>query len=222
MIGFHARRAVSRDALPRHTYRLGSCSVGLYLTVWLTLWMVTLAPPSLAEETAAFIFSGPGKGITAAGTDGFRFTPLVDVVVTSLGYYDRDSDGLKDVHPVALFHEETGRQLAFVQVAKGSIRRGNFRFAPVGPVLLRAGEPYVLAGFTPGNSDPPADTPEDLLIAPQIGYQGYLFDFGESFSRPTRTDLFSERTFFGPNFEFHAAPELLSRLETKDFEREAD
>jgi len=115
------------------------------------------------------------------------------------------------VHPVALFHEGTGRQLAFVQVAKGSIRGGNFRFAPVQPVLLRTGETYVLAGFTPGNSDPPADSPKDLLIAAQIGYQGYLFDFGESFARPTRTDLFSERTFFGPNFEFHAAPELLSR-----------
>ena len=29
-------------------------------------------------------------------------------------------------------------------------------------------------------------------------------------TRPTRTDLFGARTFFGPNFEFHPAPELLS------------
>jgi hypothetical protein len=203
-------RAGWRLDTSRVKLRPGLRSLAALLT-WIGLGVLTSVPPSLAEERAAFVFSEPGKGITTAGTDGFQFTPLVDVVVTSLGYYDRDNDGLENVHPVALFHARTGQQLAFVRVTNDSIRRGNFRFDPIRPILLRAGEPYLLAGFTPGNSDPPADTPEDLLIAPQIGYQGYLFDFGESFSRPTRTDLFSERTFFGPNFQFHPGPELLSR-----------
>jgi len=165
---------------------------------------------SWAESTAAFTFSEPGKGVTAAGTDGFQFTPLVDIVVTSLGYYDRGRNGLSAFHPVSLFHARTGRQLAWVQVTRGSVRRANFRFEPIQPIVLQSGETYVIAGFTPGNVDPPADTPVDLSIAPQIGYKGYVFDFSDRLELPTNRELFSERTFFGPNFEFHAAPELLS------------
>lgn len=165
---------------------------------------------SLAEDSPAFTFSEPGKGVTTIGTDGFQFTPVVDLIVTSLGYYDRGEDGLTDAHPVALFSAGTGRLLAFVHVASGSAQRGNFRFESIQPIVLRAGESYVVAGFTPGNSDPPADTPDDLRIAPHIGYNGYLFDFADGLKPPTNTDLFSERTFFGPNFEFHPAPKLLS------------
>jgi len=187
-------------------------SLGPLALAFCILCLLTPAPPTWAGETAAFRFSEPGKGTTAAGTDGFRFTPLMDVVVTSLGYYDRGRDGLTDVHPVTLFQAGTGREIAFARVTQTSVRRANFRYQSIQPVLLKGGQTYVVAAFTGGNNDPPADNPRDLIIAPQIGYQGYLFDFGTSFSNPTRTDLFSERTFFGPNFEFHPAPELLSSV----------
>lgn len=201
-----AQHILRANASPLRTDAFGSC-----LRVWFVLCALTFATtPSLGAETPAFTFSEPGTGITTAGTDGFQFTPLIDVIVTSLGYYDRGQDGLAEMHPVTLFHTETGGEIAYAQITTDSVRRRNFRFQPIQPVLLRGGETYVLAAFTPGNSDPPADSPADLIIAPQIGYQGYLFDFGSSFRRPGRTDLFSERTFFGPNFEFHPAPALLS------------
>lgn len=204
-------RALHRS--PSGRYRTVAIPRGLARVLILPsiVFGLILASRSPAQETPAFAFSEPGTGVTAAGTDGFRFTPVVDLVVTSLGYYDRGQDGLADVHPVALFSAPDGRLLAAVQVANRSARQGNFRFEPIQPIVLRAGQSYIVAGFTPGNGDPPADTPEDLRIAPQIGYDGYLFEFADRLAPPTNNDLFAERTFFGPNFTFHPARRLLSQ-----------
>src|SRR5215471_16771804 len=69
----------------------------------------------------AFLFPDPANGTAAStGTDGFEFQPNTDILVTALGYYDRDQDGLSLRHQLAIYDMSTGNQLASTAVGNGS------------------------------------------------------------------------------------------------------
>src|SRR5690606_20194842 len=83
-----------------------------------------------AADTAMFSFPAPTTGAsTERGTDGFRFTPNVDLEVTALGYYDHNQDGFTSAfHPVAIYDFVTRAQLVKVSVQSTSPLDGLLRY----------------------------------------------------------------------------------------------
>lgn len=162
---------------------------------------VTTAPA--AADTAMFSFVAPEMALpTSRGSDGFRFQPNVDIEVTSLGYYDHNQDGYPVAfHPVAIYDFATKAQLAKVNVTTTSPVDGLFRYAAIEPLLLNAGQSYVVAGYTPPLNNSNVEIPtEELTTASQITFQGYRFFVeGTDVTFPDQT--FGE-PFFGPNLLF--------------------
>jgi hypothetical protein len=171
-----------------------------------------LAGPSQAGFLA-FDFA-PAKQYTFPSldptTDGFLFIPTVDIRVTHLGYYDEFQDGLLLQHLVGIFDKTSGLLLDSTVVGPSTAFGGLFAYeALTTPLVLTAGQSYVVAGFHPGGADDAVatsvvgDPSFDAGVAPDpsIGYQGYVFDQSGSFALPggtPDTGFFA----FGPNFQF--------------------
>jgi hypothetical protein len=165
------------------------------------LLTATLASP-VAADTAMFDFPAPATASsTERGTDGFRFTPNVNIEVTALGYYDHNQDGFTSgFHPVAIYDFVTKVQLAKVSVQSTSPLDGLFRYAEIEPLALAGGTSYVLAGYTSPQNNSNAENPAGLTTASEITFQGYRFAVGGSdVSFPNET--FGD-PFFGPNLLF--------------------
>ncbi len=161
-----------------------------------------MAAPVMAD-TAMFSFVAPDAALpTARGSDGFRFRPNVDIEVTALGYYDHDQNGFPVVfHPVAIYDFATKAQLAKVSVTTTSPVDGLFRYATIEPLLLAAGQSYVVAGYTSPLNNSNVEIPTNALTtACDITFEGYRF-----FSEGTDV-IFPDQTFgtpfFGPNLLF--------------------
>lgn len=157
-----------------------------------------------AQSSAAFTFREPPSGSPSlAGTDGFEFRPRVDIVVTSLGYYDQGRDGLSLRHTIALYDTVSRLKLAWVTLDRRGTLAGMFRYRAIKPRRLQAGRSYIVAGFHSGSGqDFAASDPAPLKAAPAIGYQSYRADYGARLRFP---GIVSEGAFFGPNFRFRIA-----------------
>jgi hypothetical protein len=164
------------------------------------------------KASTAFLFPDPATGTSSAvGTDGFEFRPDTDILVTALGYYDRNQDGLTLAHPVAIYDMNSGSQLALTIVGpgSGSSLLGLFQYKTISPLRLQAGKSYMVAGFHPGSggNDLAADfnPATAVTIASGLTYQGYFYSFNSSLTLPATAG--SPEMFFGPNFQFQAVPE---------------
>ncbi len=168
---------------------------------FLLVTAVMVAP--VTADTAMFSFVAPDAAQpTARGSDGFRFRPNVDIEVTALGYYDHDQNGFPVVfHPVAIYDFATKAQLAKVSVTTTSPVDGLFRYASIEPLLLAAGQSYVVAGYSPPLNNSNVEIPtEELTTASDITFEGYrFFSEGTDVNFPDQT--FGE-PFFGPNLLF--------------------
>jgi hypothetical protein len=171
----------------------------------LGLFLACVAAASFAEaDTAMLSFNDPGTGDPAArGSDGFRFTPNVDIEVSALGYYDYKQDGFPtSQHPVALYDFATKERLVRVVVNTASTLDGIFRYTAIEPLRLSAGQSYVIAGYTPPLGANAAELPlEQVTIDSRITFHEYrYFIDGADVTFPN--EVWSE-LFFGPNLLFH-------------------
>ncbi|MCP5110661.1 MAG: hypothetical protein GY953_07485 [bacterium] len=83
------------SVLARLSRRIAGVALGL-LTV--------LSGDASATLVAAFEFSQPARAAaTATGNDALYFTPTTDILVSALGMYDHDQDGLTQQHDVGLY-----------------------------------------------------------------------------------------------------------------------
>lgn len=169
---------------------------------------ILLAATVSGAVVPAFDFPQPASPAnTATGNDAYFFTPLSNIRVTALGMYDHDQDGLGQYHPVMLYEVAGGVVLASATVGgTDGFISGVFRYLSISPVFLQAGTQYAVVGFTLADRGTHAWNPPGLVIAPQIGYDGYAYNYNAFPSLPTgslRTDM----TFFGPGFLFTEAPE---------------
>jgi len=158
----------------------------------------------LCASTTAFTFVDPPTGTNSAlGNDGLRFTPSMGMLVTALGYYDRNQDGLALQHSVAIYDLATQKQIVSATVGPGATLSGLFRYQAVTPVVLSAGHQYIVVGHHPGstNQDLAAYLTVAPTSAPGITYQGYYYDLNATIDIPT-TNGGSNTPFFGPNFQF--------------------
>ena len=172
-----------------------------------------LTPALRATPISAFQFPEPAPLMrSVTGTDGFRFTPNVNIIVTALGYYDAHQDGLTLQHPVAIYDYDSQTMLTSATVGPASLLDGSFRFEPVNPLVLAAGNSYLVAGYHPGSTTEDfaaTPAPSDLIISPSITYQGYSYVYGGS-TVEFPTTPYANFTFFGPNFQLEPIPEPLT------------
>ena len=81
-----------------------------------------------------------------AETVGTDFTPLVDVEVSALGFFDGNGDGLRQTHRVGIFDRDSKRSLVETFVRSDSALEGAFRWESLpAPVVLKAGKTYIVA-----------------------------------------------------------------------------
>src|SRR5437660_1277450 len=82
-------------------------------------------------------------------TLGWQFTTNSPVTVDGLGYYDFAGDGLAVPHEVGIF-DAGGTLLTSTIVAPGTTDPliGSFRYAPITPFSLAAGQTYTIGGTT--------------------------------------------------------------------------
>lgn len=159
-------------------------------------------------DSPIFSFDPPTTAESSAqGTDGFRFSPNVDIEVTALGYFDHLQDGfpVSKQHPVALYDFTTKQRLVRVVVNTASTLDGIFRYTAIEPLRLNAGQSYVVAGYTPLVPSNAAEIPlDELTVDSRITYQDYRFFIdgtdvtfpNEVYTAPLNVP------FFGPNLLF--------------------
>lgn len=144
------------------------------------------------------------------GMDGFEFVPTQNLLVTDLGWYDHDGDGLLQSHPVAIFDASSQAILASASVTTSSaldlVTHFRFETLPV-PIALTAGHSYTVAGLALGpNFDPYVTNPVGgTTFGPVITFTQYRYEFSNSLVFPTSTD--PGNPFFGPNFRYTSVPE---------------
>jgi hypothetical protein len=168
--------------------------------------LIACCPLQTRANTIAFGFA-PGSYTTftfgADVTVGLAFTLTSPVLVTDLGLWDFDNDGLNASHVVTVW-TSTGTQEAqgTILSGTGATLTNGFRYISIVPVLLPAGN-HTIGGFYSSASDPVAI--QSLAVAASgLTYNGtrngpgFAFPAGDSFGRPLN--------YFGPNFQFTAPP----------------
>src|SRR5438477_5121286 len=103
------------------------------LSVGLLALGLLLGGTGRVQAAIAFTFPDPATGQSSVtGNDGFRFTPTVEIVITALGYYDRDQNGLTLDHGVAIFDVATQLPLEMTTVGPGTNNLVDlFQYVPI-------------------------------------------------------------------------------------------
>jgi hypothetical protein len=168
------------------------------------LALIACFPLQTRANTIALGFTG-GTSFTfgADVTVGLAFTLSSPVLVTDLGLWDLNNDGLNTSHVVTIW-TSTGTQEAQGTIPSGigATLTSGFRYVSIVPVLLPAGS-YTIGGFYSSASD--AVNIQGLVVAASgrtyngtRSGLGFAFPAADAFGRPLN--------YFGPNFQFTAAP----------------
>jgi len=148
-------------------------------------------PPVPAFDLQPVLGSVACQGFTC----GFAFSPRADVTVVALGQWDQGLDGLGTVGPVRLWQGD-GTLLAAVSVPGGTAAPlvGEYRYVPITPVRLLAGQVYVIgSAFISG----PAPAFDPSRMDPAFAAIEGRFIFADAYpSRPHASFL------GGANFQF--------------------
>ena len=179
--------------------------------------------PLTAGASAILLNEGPGVLSSVGGgppgsthvTYGYDFTVgSTSILVTSLGLWDANANGLTDAHTVRLW-TISGALVASVSVSSGTAAElvGSFRYSTLSvPVTLYAGQQYVL-----GASYPISGT--DQFIQNVVNPQNFDGAVSSGTARDVvGLDVFPDHTnpgmysFVGPNAQFKALPEPSAAL----------
>lgn len=181
--------------------------------------------------TALDFSSTQNWGFGAGLTIGWGFQVDEAQLVSQLGYYDLEGDGLVFDHQVGLFRVSDLTLLTSGVVTSTDTLDGLFRYTDVASALLNPGEQYFIAGydpeFCPGGLNPcgPADphdrvgnpTASDLVFASYINYEGWQSETSTSLDftsyNPTLDPwALSDGPLIVANFKSSAVPEPGSLL----------
>jgi hypothetical protein len=129
---------------------------------------------------------------------GWTFTISNTVLVQALGWFDGGSDGFLESHEVGIFASGSGILLASNIVTSGDNLTNGFRYRPISPITLSAGD-YIIAGTT-GN-DPFETFCVNVTTASNVTFGQGRF-IGPGVSDLTFPTAPSDRglAYFGPNF----------------------
>jgi hypothetical protein len=150
-------------------------------------------------------------------TYGFRFRVDAPIRVTSLGVFDRFSNGLFTSHTVALWPVAGGEPLRSIVVPAGTAASlvDRFRYMPIDELLLPAGQEYVVAAADIGDSrDAYAYQAQQFATPPGITWLAprEIYTPDRMLHFPTLEQDFATLGFagFGANFRFVPVPEPTS------------
>ncbi|MEM8944197.1 MAG: DUF4082 domain-containing protein [Planctomycetota bacterium] len=118
----------------------------------LALSLIILSSRSMAGEPALTFTGGIVSDITNDTVVGWRFTADAAVTVDALGMYDTDGDGFRTATEVGLW-DINGALLATASVTSADPIDAGFRFSPIAPLRLTAGQDYVVAGTLNADTD---------------------------------------------------------------------
>ena len=183
----------------------------LYLPItafFLIVAIVSLCCPITARANTvalALDFAGAEADALLPGiTYGWAFTLSGAVLVTDLGLWDEDSDGLQYEHTVTIWDNTTMAVMAQTTVSNiGTTLVDGFRYISLASSVLLLPGDYTIGGY-----NPPPDFAAELLrrnaatitTASGVTYngsktvQGNLFPPGDILNKPN--------SYFGPNFQF--------------------
>ncbi|MFT7220123.1 MAG: hypothetical protein ACI8Z1_001740 [Candidatus Azotimanducaceae bacterium] len=138
-------------------------------------------------------------------TIGWEFTTSNDLDITSLGVWDKDSDGLADSHQVGIF--TLGGSLltsTTVNSGTGNTLESEFRWADLaGSFNLSAGT-YVVGAYMATSADRGAAA-ASITTSSDVTFNRNLFLYGSGFSLPTNYWSGHDAGNFGANFQYESA-----------------
>lgn len=174
-----------------------------------------LGQPVLAEM-AIGITGGTSAPMGATTNHGWRFTANEDLILTDLGLWDDDCDGMDIDHPIGVweFATETLLTSGVISAGTGDPLIDGFRYTDVADVSLQAGVDYVVGFYTPSsNQDEMIYAPplEGWWVNPAITYVEARYGGNGSLLMPGPNATTSYYRF-GPNFQFVPEPGTIALL----------
>ena len=165
----------------------------------LTAALIAFCPLQTRANTIALSFTGGTSGFANGDqTWGWAFTLSSPVLVTELGLWDQNNDGLSASHVVTIW-TSTGTLEAqgTIPSGTGATLTNGFRYVSIAPVVLPAGS-YTIGGFYSGGQDQIASLASAVTTASGVTFNGDRFESGLVYPDAS----FATNSFFGPNFQF--------------------
>jgi len=168
----------------------------------LTAALVAFCPLQTRANTIALSFTGGTSDFPNTDeTLGWAFTLSSPVLVTDLGLWDQNNDGLFVSHVVTIW-TSTGTLEAqgTIPSGTGATLTNGFRYVSIAPVLLPAGS-YTIGGFySPTDSDQIVTSASTITTASGVIYDGSRIGLGFAFPPIDISGV--PNSNFGPNFQF--------------------
>jgi hypothetical protein len=180
---------------------------------------------SISPVTAGVLMFNEATGGTGSNNDqsiGWQFNVVGALTVTDLEWYDPTRNGLNTAHMVGIWNP-AGALVTSALIPAGTAAGldGMFRFVSVTPVLLAAGNGYIVGGENFANNidrvacgTGPGGPCDGLLVQvldPTVVFVNASFSTAAGFQRPTILSSAHEG-FYGPSFSAAAIPEPSSML----------
>ena len=172
-------------------------------------------PASAATITAADYVGGGTQGTFGLAT-GWAFTPTTDLLVTALGIYDLESDGLADRHEVGIFTSAGAAVIStFVgagtsaPLTPGSV--GGTRFVNVPGTMLLAGMSYYIVASN-FSTDQFAYGNGAVIFNPAVVWNGFVDCAANDITSACAVPFAGAPGNLGPNFAAGAVPEPATLL----------
>ena len=137
---------------------IGLIAARFQLGMILTVAACAFTAPTSAG-VIAYNFSGGIQAGGGGGPYGFEFTPVTDLVIDSVGYYDYQSDGLAVGHDVSIWSiggsllQSTSVTTANSSLAGPVVNDGQFRYTSIPDLAVSAGSTYVIVAAATGDLD---------------------------------------------------------------------
>lgn len=152
--------------------------------------LAMLAPPLPAGAVPAVSFEFGRDGCGPSNVEGWEFQTLEPLTVSALGAYDYVLDGLDRAIPVGLF-DASCTLIASATVPGGQVAplQAQFRYVPIAPLVLPAGQTFRIAAVV-GCDDFSPDFPtlDGVVLHPGLtAVTGKRLGFGTMLACPTET-----------------------------------
>lgn len=167
---------------------------------------------SIAGAQAVTSFTGGSLfGIYHGGSTGdvvgWAFDLNTDVIVTDLGVYNNDADGLTSSHQIGIW-DSLGNLVSSGTAGPGGAVVGDWTYTDVADAVLTAGERYTIgAMYSANDGDSYISSPATIGLASEVNptTNGVFPSIGDlGFVMPTEQSTNLGR--FGPNFLFRDVP----------------
>ena len=165
----------------------------LFPAVLFALGLTAVISVQPANGSTAISFDDVSSVSTAHYCMGYEFTPSVNILVTHLGFYDYNDDGIGDNHPVGIFRTSDSVLITSLTVlttdpASGNSPNGYFHYQALGtPVTLTGGTTYRIAAVTLGFDPWPYNGFTNLSSDPLITLGNGYYVTGSSLVMPTNS-----------------------------------